>query len=183
MAFLSLTKKAASALKIDIRQVVAHKLTLPILEEWIVDIILPYKPDSPGILFYNKTTGFVITLNPAEYRLEYCLSLVRQQLARFLVDHGFEDKLFYFIELFSIIHLCRNDDRSAAGYISQSKSQANHLLEDNSEHRVDNSYDLMLCINQNYRKIKGIFSRSRTDDFLIAIGKINKDSGITMHCN
>jgi hypothetical protein len=180
MAFLALTKKAASVLNIDIRQTVVHTFSLPALEDWVVDIIWPDRSGSPGILFYNKATGFAMALNPAEYTLKYCLTLVMQQLTRFLKEQGLEDKLFYFNDLFSVIHLCRNNDPSATGYMTQSKFLVNCWLEEGGEHRVDNSYDLMLRINQNYRKVKGVFSASRMDDFLVAIEKITADAGIIM---
>jgi len=180
MAFLSLTKKAAAALGININNAVAHEYKLFDLEDWVVDIIWTNKKKNPGILFYNRSTGFVIALNPAEYTLDYCLEIVRQHLARLLKEHGMDDKMAYFIDVFSVIHICKNNDRSAVGYMTQSKFLVDCWLDAEYAQRVDNSYDLMKKINEDYRNIKGRYQHTRIIDFLKAVSQINDAYGITV---
>jgi hypothetical protein len=180
MAFLSLTKKAAVLLKINTTQAVSHEFTLPVLEDWIIDTIWPEKKKNPGILFYNRATGFVMALNPAEYQLGYCLEIVKQQMERLLNEHSMEEKMPYFNDLFSIIHICKNNDRSAVGYMTQSKLLIDSWLDRDSAQRVDNSYDLMKRINDVYHKVDGNYLHTRMQDFMIDVEKITGKSGMTV---
>jgi len=181
MAFLSFTKNAANILKIDIRKATVHNLELPDMEDWVVDIIWNVKANKqPGILFYNKATGFVIPLNPAKYTLSYCLETMRDQLYRFLSDNDLEDKIEYFDKLFSVIHVCRNNDKSAIAYMTQSKNLINCWLDPDDERRVNNSYDLLNRINNDMRKINGEYQEVRSKEFIKQAKKINKNSGIVI---
>ncbi|PRP68826.1 hypothetical protein BUE93_20480 [Chromobacterium amazonense] len=180
MAFLSLTKKAAAILQIDITQADTHELGLPEMEDWIVDTIWPEEKVSPGILFYNRATGFTVALNPAQYTVDYCLGIVKQLLERFLSENGMAEKMPYFHKLFGIIHICKNSDRSATGYISKSKMLINYWTDSESSQRVSNSYDLMNQINIDYRKVNGEYHNTRIQDFLSSLGNINDRSGIIL---
>ena len=179
MAFLSLTKKVASILKIDISHAAPHGLELPEMEDWVVDIIWNTKVDhQPGILFYNKATGFVIPLNPAKYDLGYCLEIMQEQLSRLLIENGHGDKMNYFRDLFSVIHLCRNHDKSAIAYMTQSKNLINCWLDPEDKERVDNSYDLLKRINHDMRKVNGEYQETRMKEFLNRVKKIDNVYGI-----
>lgn len=179
MAFLSLTKKVASILKLDISKATPHGLELPCMEDWIVDVIWNVKVEQqPGILFYNKATGFVIPLNPAKYDLGYCLEVMQEQLSRFLIEYGLEEKMMYFRDLFSVIHICRNNDKSAIAYMTQSKNLINCWLDPDDKERVDNSYDLLKRINYDMRKVNGEYQQIRMKEFLDQVKKIDKVYGI-----
>jgi hypothetical protein len=154
-------------------------MKLPVMEDWIVDIIWNVKKQ-PGILFYNRATGFVVALNPAEYSLGYCLEVLQEQLYRLLREHGLEDKIDYFRQLFSVIHICRNNDRSAVAYMTQSKQLINYWLDSDNEHRVNNSYDLLKRINDDMRKVDGQYQQIRIKEFLYSVSKIDKNSGIVI---
>jgi uncharacterized protein DUF6933 len=177
MAFLSLTKKAAATLKIDISKAIVHGMKLPEMEDWVVDTIWHVKKQ-PGILFYNKATGFVVALNPADYSLDYCLEILKEQLCCLLTEHGLGDKVDYFSKLFSVIHICRNNDRSAVAYMTQSKRLINYWLDSNNERRVNNSYDLLKRINDDMRKVNGQYQQIRIKEFLYSVSKIDKNCGI-----
>ena len=179
MAFLSLTKKAAAVLKLDVSTAgTAQQFNLPALEDWIVDVIWSGRPTQPGLLFYNRATGFAIPLNLVEYSLGVGLTLIQKSLARLLEEHSLQSKIAYFVDLFSVIHLCRNQDQSAVGYMTQSKQLINNWLEIDNDQRVDNSYDLMMRINQDYRRINGHYRGSRLKEFLSSVEKIEKRYGI-----
>lgn len=179
MAFLSLTKKVASILKLNISKTMPHGLELPCMEDWIVDVIWNVKVEQqPGILFYNKATGFVIPLNPAKYDLGYCLEVMQEQLSRFLIENGLEEKMMYFRDLFSVIHICRNNDKSAIAYMTQSKNLINCWLDPDDKERVDNSYDLLKRINYDMRKVNGEYQQIRMKEFLDQVKKIDKVYGI-----
>ena len=182
MAFLSLTKNAAVILKIDIKKTIPHGLVgLPEMEDWVVDIIWNVKVKQyPGILFYNKATGLIIPLNPAEYSLNYCLSAMQEQLLRLLVEYGLENKMPYFYNLFSVIHICRNNDKSAVAYMTQSKNLINCWLDTDNNQRVDNSYDLMKRINHDMRKINGKYQQTRMKEFIQEVAKIDEKTGIVI---
>jgi hypothetical protein len=182
MAFLALTKNAAAVLKIDIQKAGTHNLVgLPAMEDWVVDTIWNVKVEKqPGILFYNKATGFIIPLNPAEYSLFYSLETMKEQLFRWLVEYGLADKIPYFRDLFSVIHLCKNNDRSAVAYMTQSKNLINCWLDPDDEQRVSNSYDLLKRINEDMRKINGEYQQTRMKEFIHAVTKINEKTGIIM---
>jgi hypothetical protein len=180
MAFLSLTKNAATVFKLDISKSIPHGLIgLPEMEDWVVDIIWNVKvQQKPGILFYNKATGFVVPLNPAEYSLVFCLGAMQEQLFRLLKEYGLEDKMWYFHELFSVIHLCRNQDKTAIAYMTQSKNLINCWLDPDDNHRVNNSYDLLKRINHDLRKINGQYQQTRMIEFIDRVKKIDKRMGI-----
>lgn len=182
MAFLSLTKNVAKVLKIDISQAIIHGLVgLPEMEDWVVDIIWNVKvQQQPGILFYNKATGFVIPLNPGKYSLGYCLEVMQEQLLRLLIECGLEDKMPYFRDLFGVIHICRNTDKSAIAYMTQSKNLINCWLYPEDERRVDNSYDLMKRINHDMRKVNGQYQETRMKEFIKQVEKLNINSGIVI---
>jgi hypothetical protein len=179
MAFLSLTKKATAVLKIDMTKAITKNLKLPAMEDWVVDIIWNVKVQSqPGILFYNKETGFIIPLNPAEYSLEYCLTAMLDQLSRLLVEKGLGEKMAYFQDLFSVIHLFRNNDKSAIAYMTQSKKLIDCWLDPDAKDRVDNSYDLLKRINHDMRKVNGEYQQTRMEEFLKRAKKIDEHYGI-----
>jgi hypothetical protein len=182
MAFLSLTKKVASLFKIDTsKAILPPGMELPCMEDWVVDVIWNVKIElQPGILFYNKATGFVIPLNPAKYDLEYCLEVMQEQLSRFLKEYGFEDKMMYFRDLFSVIQINRNNDKSAIAYMTQSKNLINCWLDPDAEDRVDNSYDLLKRINNDMRKVNGVYQQIRMKEFLDEVKKIDKVYGIVI---
>ena len=149
------------------------------MEDWIVDVIWNVKVEQqPGILFYNKATGFVIPLNPAKYDLGYCLEVMQEQLSRFLIEYGLEEKMMYFRDLFSVIHICRNNDKSAIAYMTQSKNLINCWLDPDDKERVDNSYDLLKRINYDMRKVNGEYQQIRMKEFLDQVKKIDKVYGI-----
>ena len=180
MAFLSMTKNVAAIFKLDIKRAISHGLIgLPDMEDWVVDVIWNVKVQhKPGILFYNKATGFVIPLNPAEYSLGFSLAAMQAQLLRLLKEHGLEDKMWYFHELFSVIHLCRNQDKTAIAYMTQSKNLINCWLDPDDSQRVDNSYDLLKRVNHDMRKINGQYQQTRLVEFMDRVKKIDKQMGI-----
>jgi hypothetical protein len=174
MAFLSLTKKAAAVLKIDMTKAITKNLNLPEMEDWVVDIIWNVKlQQQPGILFYNKATGFIIPLNPGKYSFEYCLAAMLEQVSRLLIEKGFGEKIAYFQDLFSVIHLFRNNDKSAIAYMTQSKNLIDCWLDPNAKDRVDNSYDLLKRINHDMRKVNGEYQQTRMEEFLKCVKKID----------
>jgi hypothetical protein len=57
MAFLSLTRKAAKVLKLDVSSAgSAEQFTIPFLEDWIVDVIWSQQTAKPGLIFYARLT-------------------------------------------------------------------------------------------------------------------------------
>jgi len=182
MVFLALTRNAAAVLKIDIKKAITHDLArLPAMEDWIVDTIWNVKVEKkPGIMFYNKATGFVIPLNPAEYSLLYSLETMKEQLFRLLVEYGLVDKISYFQDLFSVIHLCKNNDRSAVAYMTQSKNLINGFLNADNDQRVSHSYDLLKRINEDMRKINGEYQQTRMKEFIQKVNKIDEKTGLVI---
>jgi len=98
---------------------------------------------------------------------------MKEQLFRWLVEYGLADKIPYFRDLFSVIHLCKNNDRSAVAYMTQSKNLINCWLDPDDEQRVSNSYDLLKRINEDMRKINGEYQQTRMKEFIQAVTKIN----------
>ncbi len=185
MAFLALKYQKCSCSvgkKFDLKKAVAHNLVgVPTMEDWVVDTIWNVKVEKqPGILFYNKATGFVIPLNPAEYSLFYSLETMKEQLFRLLGEYGLVDKIPYFQDLFSVIHLCKNNDRSAVAYMTQSKNLINGWLDRDDNQRVKNSYDLLKRINEDMRKINGEYQQTRMKEFIQEVAKIDEKIGIVM---
>ena len=180
MAFLSLTRKAAKVLKLDVSAAgSAEQFTIPCLEDWIVDVIWSYQTAKPGLIFYNRASGFTIPINPEDYTLGVSLTLIRHHLTRLLEELGLTHGIAYFKEVFGVIHLCRNEDQKAVGYMTQSKNLINNWLHPESANRVSNSYDLMKRINVGLRKVNGQFEKqSRLETFLTRVKEIEKDYGI-----
>jgi hypothetical protein len=179
MAFLFLTKKAAAILGRNVQQAATQDNVSSKYEDWIIDTIWPQEKKNPSVLFYHRATGFVIALNPVDYSLEYCLTLVLQMLERLLTEHGLEKKLPYLQELFHRGYLCRNNDQRAVGYMTQSKMLINRWLDKDNNARVANSYDLMEKVNDNYRYINGAYLNTHLQDFLSFVAEIDEQLGIT----
>ena len=180
MAFLSLTRKAAKVLKLDVSAAgSAEQFTIPCLEDWIVDVIWSYQTAKPGLIFYNRASGFAIPINPEDYTLGVSLTLIRHHLTRLLEELGLTHGIAYFKDVFGVIHLCKNEDQKAVGYMTQSKNLINNWLHPDSADRVSNSYDLMKLINVGMRRVNGQFEKqSRLETFLTRVKEIEKDYGI-----
>lgn len=183
MAFLSLTRKAAKALKLDVSSAgSAEKIfNIPCLEDWIVDVIWSQQNAKPGLIFYNRASGFAIPINPDEYTLGVSLTIIRHHLTRLLEEHGLTHGISYFKEVFGVIHLCKNEDQKAVGYMTQSKNLINNWLHPDSADRVSNSYDLMKLINVGMRRVNGEFEKqSRIETFLTMVEGLEKEYGIAI---
>jgi hypothetical protein len=180
MAFLSLTRKAAKVLKLDVSSAgSAEQFTIPFLEDWIVDVIWSQQTAKPGLIFYNRASGFAIPINPEDYTLGVSLTLIRNHLTRLLEELGLTHGIAYFKDVFGVIHLCKNEDQKAVGYMTQSKNLINNWLHPESANRVSNSYDLMKRINVGLRKVNGQFEKqSRLETFLTMVKGIDKNYGI-----
>ena len=150
MALISLTKKAADLLGIDLAGSEAPSHYFPSLKDWIVDVVCT-DGNEQTIIFYNKLTRFAIPLRPGEYSLSYCMDVFQEALFRLLNDNGLLSHIFYFSELFKRLHLCRNNDSRANGHIGQIKQSIAWGLSPSNKSRVTNSYDLLYRINEEYR--------------------------------
>lgn len=181
MAFLSLTQKAAKVLKSDVSEAGSAEqiFNIPCLEDWIVDVIWSQQSAKPGLIFYNRASGFAIPINPDEYTLGVSLTIIRHHLTRLLEEHGLMHGISYFKDVFGVIHLCKNEDQKAVGYMTQSKNIINNWLHPESANRVSNSYDLMKLINVGRRRVNGEFERqSRIETFLTMVGGVEEEYGI-----
>jgi hypothetical protein len=146
-------------------------------QRWLLDVIC-LDSDNPGIIFYNKLTGFSVGLKPTEYNLSYCMDVFQELLLRLLSDSGLTPHIFHLFDLFRTQHLYRNNDRSANAYMGQVKISIAWWLDLDNKSRVNNSYDLLYRINDEYRIN---YHTTVLEAFLTEVRRINKPHSFSVH--
>ena len=120
MANISLTQKAAKALKIDSKNLTS--LASSDFDDWLVTDIWDSKRD-PWLFFMHKPSLMCFVVKPTKYKIHEAINSLLSVIRRYLDDNGMLHKFQAFEKSLSTIELYKNSDTKATANINARRSE------------------------------------------------------------